>query len=90
MSTTNETGNAPQPFAAATGSGAVPCAVCGCGGNMDCGHAPLDTERCCTLDAAEVCPCCRAEAEHPNDQARRLPPTATVERKGNDGIKSNI
>jgi hypothetical protein len=27
---------------------------------MDCGHEPHDKQRCCTLDASEVCPCCRA------------------------------
>lgn len=54
--------DAPQGRAAmpdSTASGAVPCAVCGCLGNMACGHAPLDQKRCCTLDGAEVCPCCR-------------------------------
>ena len=38
---------------------AVPCAKCGCLGNSTCGHAPFDATKCCTLDAAEICPCCR-------------------------------
>ena len=41
----------------------VPCAVCGCLGNMSCGHEPLDLEKCCTLDGQEVCPCCNIEKE---------------------------
>ena len=38
---------------------AVPCARCGCKGNMSCGHEPLNKIECCTLDQEGVCPCCR-------------------------------
>ena len=44
-----------------TNTNAAPCGICGCVGNMSCGHEPLDKERCCTLDGAEVCPCCRSK-----------------------------
>ena len=42
----------------ATDAGVCPCEVCGCLGNASCGHDPLDSERCCTLDAVQTCPCC--------------------------------
>jgi hypothetical protein len=50
---------ASPPLPGPTGS-VVACWKCGCLGNCSCGHEPLDRERCCTLDAAEICPCCRA------------------------------
>jgi len=53
--TTNENPN--PPLADATGS--VACGKCGCLGNAECGHEPLDKDKLCTLNAAEICPCCR-------------------------------
>ncbi len=40
------------------------CVVCGCLGNGSCGHAPLNPELCCTLDASGVCPCCNKAGRH--------------------------
>lgn len=39
---------------------AVRCRRCGCLGNCSCKHQPYDRMKCCALDAAEICPCCRA------------------------------
>ena len=41
-----------------------PCVVCGCRGNMSCGHEPIDPEWMCALDRAGVCGCCNAEGRH--------------------------
>jgi len=42
----------------------VPCAVCGCLGNVSCGHKPYDEDKFCTLDDAGICPCCRIYPGH--------------------------
>jgi hypothetical protein len=36
----------------------VPCARCGCFGNGECCHDPLDENRGCILSSNMVCPCC--------------------------------
>lgn len=44
-----------------TYDGNIPeCESCGCIGNQECKHAPLDDDECCTLDSLLVCPCCNA------------------------------
>jgi hypothetical protein len=35
------------------------CQRCGCGGNMECGHEPLNEARGCTMHPSfPTCPCC--------------------------------
>jgi hypothetical protein len=41
----------------ATIENATPCSICGCKGNMLCGHPPLAGDDC-ALDECLVCPCC--------------------------------
>ena len=66
-----------RSFAPASCS-AVPCAKCGCLGNCSCGHEPLDEEKGCTLNAAEICPCCRARRSARDRAVRDLPVKAKL------------
>jgi len=46
------------------GNEVIPCALCGCTGNNNCGHDCLDTEKACTLDFYNVCSCCLIDKKH--------------------------
>jgi hypothetical protein len=65
------------PIGSAPDPDSVPCARCGCMGNSSCGHEPLDMDKCCTLDRAELCPCCRVKQ---NDQAQQTAQTTPDKR----------
>jgi hypothetical protein len=49
---------------------ACPCEVCGCLGNVSCGHRQLDDEKWCMLSAIQVCPCCAEVARVTKGAAR--------------------
>jgi hypothetical protein len=40
------------------------CELCGCRGNCECGHEPLNPEMGCTLIDEAVCPCCLKDPQH--------------------------
>jgi len=44
------------------------CALCGCIGNMECGHFPLDRQQGCTINSDDdMCPCCYIQHEPMSD-----------------------
>ena len=42
------------------------CISCGCAGNCECGHQPLDSVNGCTL-LGTICPCCNMESQQATD-----------------------